>query len=245
VENGFKYISNFLDSKKIEVLEDIINRFHSKWIQENQEHYNTRAVNSAYLTDPSLVSQEDRKELFQLITDNQILCELKQIFSNKKPAFLNTQLFFDPVNKNQKNYWHRDVQYTGMSVNEQRRAIEENPNNVVHFRIALKDENGVELIPTSHNRWDTDEEYKVRLELDGRKSSDDLLEGKRISLKKGDLLIFSANMIHRGLYGNDRMSLDILFCETDPEILKYRKSDCMPTQEELVNINGKELFYLG
>jgi hypothetical protein len=50
-----------------------------------------------------------------------------------------------------------------------------------------------------HKRLDSDVEFNVRQEKKGRVSSDDLSTGKKIKLVAGDLLVFSADMIHRGL----------------------------------------------
>ena len=143
---------------------------------------------------------------------------------------MNTQLFFNPVNHEQKNYWHRDPQYH-LSIDQQKQALL--GPEVIHFRIALEDEPGIELVPGSHKRWDSDEELAVRLEVSGQKNDQDISSGLSIPLAKGDLLIFSANMIHRGLYGKNRMSLDILFCEAQPEFVQFAEADCLPTNEHM------------
>jgi len=75
----------------------------------------------------------------------------------------------------------------------------------------MVEENGLEWVPGSHQRWDTEEELNVRLELCGHRHQECLDSGLEIPLGAGDLLVFSANLIHRGLYGKHRMALDILF----------------------------------
>ena len=46
-----------------------------------------------------------------------VLCFAKKIMDvvdaviPENPAFMNTQLFFNPVNPQQKDFWHRDCQY--------------------------------------------------------------------------------------------------------------------------------------
>lgn len=37
-------------------------------------------------------------------------------------------------------------------------------------------------------------------------------------------------MIHRGLYGRDRLALDILCCDPEPTLVKYVKDDWLPSQ---------------
>ena len=58
----------------------------------------------------------------------------------------------------------------------------------------------------------------------------------------GDLLVFSANMIHRGLYGLDRLSFDIIFCDSDPDLVKYVGHDCLPNDDELKKIECPNAF---
>jgi len=64
-------------------------------------------------------------------------------------SIMNTQLFFNPVNDGQKNYWHRDSQYH-LSIEEQKEALV--GPDVVHFRIPLTNEPGIELVPCTHQR---------------------------------------------------------------------------------------------
>ncbi len=42
-----------------------------------------------------------------------------------------------------------------------------------------------------------------------------------------DLLVFSADMIHRGLYGLDRLALDILIFDSAADYVDYVDDDCL------------------
>ena len=242
MEHGYKILKNFLNKCVLDELEEILLRHHKNWCEKHLSFYHEKAINSSYLTKSETCSEQDREFLFNLISSQKVYNELRSIFCNEEVCFLNTQLFFDPLKKDQKNYWHRDIQYTDLSLLEQRKAVEEDFNNVVHFRFAIRNENGIELIPNSNKTWDSDVEYDTRLGLNGRSPSDDLHGGKAISLDKGDLLIFSANMIHRGLYGKDRLALDILYCRPDPEILSYVDLSCYPEEEKIKNFENQSIF---
>lgn len=207
----------------------MVTRFHHSWRQENARFYAEKAVNSAYLTGKKHLNDAERLTLFEVIGSAKLMDVVMSVMGDR-PAFMNTQLFFDPVNAEQKNYWHRDPQYH-LSIEEQKKTLF--GPEVVHFRIPLVDEPGVELIPGTHRRWDSDEELNVRLEQNGQKNSDNLSSGVRVRLNAGDLLVFSANMIHRGLYGLNRMSLDILFCDPVPELMQFVDDDCLPAAEIL------------
>lgn len=242
MDNGFKIIKGFLSDETVQELEEILLRHHENWCEKNLGFYREKAINSAYLTRKESCADKDRDYLFKLVSSNKVYKELSSIFTNEEPCFLNTQLFFDPFNNSQKNYWHRDIQYTGLPLPEQKKSIKEDSNNVIHFRFAIRDENGVELVPGTNKKWDSSLEYDTRLGQNGREPSDDLPDGKPISLNKGDLLIFSANMIHRGLYGKDRLSLDVLYCKPDPEILCYADLNCYPEKEKLNSLDNESIF---
>lgn len=226
---GYLLCKNFFPLSEIKKLEDVLVKFHETWKLENSEFYQTKAVNSAFLTGTKILAEEDRMKLFHFICQDEVY-QLASKLIPAGPAFMNTQLFFNPANIDQKNYWHRDIQYNGMSIEQQQEAIKR--INVIHFRIPVRDEPGVELVPDSHTAWDTEEESDVRLERHGHLCSEKLSTGVTVPLKAGDLLVFSANMIHRGLYGGDRLSFDILFCDQDPELLSFADADCLPDKNQ-------------
>uniref|UniRef100_UPI00129E4CF1 phytanoyl-CoA dioxygenase family protein n=1 Tax=Shewanella sp. TC10 TaxID=1419739 RepID=UPI00129E4CF1 len=179
-----------------------------------------------------------RNQLFQFIGSNSIK-QLVELTSLAKVAFMNSQLFFNPVNPKQLNYWHRDPQYH-LSIDEQRNALK--GHDVVHCRIALNDEPGIELVPGTHKRFDNDDELSVRLELEGRKNSESLKSGQVVPLNKGDVLLFSANMIHRGLYGSNRLALDLLFCEALKEFVSFAEPSCFPDDHLCSKLEWPEPF---
>ena len=120
------------------------------------------------------------------------------------------------------------------------RVIQE--TQVLHLRVPLFDEPGMEIIPGTHKRWDNEEEYNVRQEENGKVSNDSISGGIQIALAAGDLLVFSADMIHRGLYGLDRLALDILIFDSAADYVDYVDDDCLPTQSMLNNIADPRLF---
>ncbi|WP_199609551.1 phytanoyl-CoA dioxygenase family protein [Flocculibacter collagenilyticus] len=228
-EKGYVVFKQVFTSQELHNLREVIMQFHRSWKQENAKFYKEKAVNSAYLTAKKHLEKPARERLFKFIGSNKLMDRVTEIMGTC-PAFMNTQLFFDPVNLDQRNYWHRDPQYH-LSVEEQKSAL--SGANVLHFRIPLMDEPGIELIPETHKRWDTREELNVRLEQCGRKNYESLPAGVKVSLQAGDLLVFSANMIHRGIYGMNRLSLDILFCDPILEFVKFLDNECLPDSEIL------------
>lgn len=237
-ELGYIHFEGFFTEDELSRLQKILDKFHASWLKTNDEAYKAGLINSYSLTSSDSLNEQERLDIFKFISQPKITSIVKSIFP-AKAVFLNTQLFFDPYNKKQNNYWHRDVQYTGMDVEQQKESFSK--QNVIHFRIPLKPESGIELIPTTHKNWDLEEELEIRLSLNGRKQSDDLARGEVIGLNRGDLLVFSANMIHRGLYGNDRFAFDVIFCDDSPELKAFIDIRDQPTKHELEFLD-KEVF---
>lgn len=243
-QHGFFLVKGFLPESEVIKLENILQKFHENWLLENRDSYESSLINSAYITHQGqgALNQNDRTQIFKFLSSKKIAELTKKIFAPKKALFLNTQLFFDPYNPQQKNYWHRDIQYTDHTQDQQKEILENNDQLVVHFRLALRDENGIELIPGTHKSWDSSLELSTRLSLEDRLPSDPLPNSKSIRLKRGDLLAFSANMIHRGLYGLNRFAFDTIYCEDNPTILKYAEKECLPTAQQRQELETPELF---
>ncbi len=238
-QNGFFVVKHLFNAAELAPIREVLRDFHARWKIDNLEFFERKAVNSAYLTGTRYLSPDQRRTLFRFIASRKIAGVLNTVIPSQA-AFMNTQLFFNPSSQDQKNYWHRDIQYVGSPIEQQIEALTR--INVLHFRIPMTPEPGLELVPGSHKNWDTPEELDVRLEQNGKKNFDALSTGQKVPLEVGDLLVFSANMIHRGLYGMDRFSFDLLFCDAIPELLAYADSDCLPDANELETLECPDCF---
>lgn len=237
-DEGYFVIRDYFNTDEISALREVILKFHQLWKNDNVQFYQEEAFNSSLITGSEYLTFDDRVKLFNFISSKKIMSIVDSVIPNT-PAFMNTQLFFNPVNRQQKDFWHRDCQYD-YDVDDQMKVIQE--TQVVHFRIPLFDELGMELVPGTHKRWDNDEEFNVRQEEKGRVSSESLSTGKQIKLAAGDLLVFSADMIHRGLYGLDRLALDMLIFDSAGDYVDYVDDDCLPDIAMLDKIDHPRLF---
>ncbi|TMM47095.1 phytanoyl-CoA dioxygenase family protein [Colwellia ponticola] len=237
-EQGYFVIRNYFNTTEIASLRQIILTFHQLWKQDNAAFYQEVAFNSSLITGSEYLGYDDRIKLFNFISSPKIMAVVDAVIKTN-PAFMNTQLFFNPVNPALKDFWHRDCQYDH-DVDVQKMVIHE--TQVVHCRVPLFDELGMELVPGTHKRWDSEEEFNVRQEEQGRLSNESLSTGKQIKLAAGDLLVFSADMIHRGLYGMDRLALDILVFDSAGDFVDYVDDDCLPSAAMLEYINDPRLF---
>ncbi len=237
-EQGYFVLRGYFNAAEILSLRKVVLKFHGLWKQDNAKFYQEEAFNSSLITGSQYLEFDDRVTLFNFISSKKIMDVVDSVIA-ANPAFMNTQLFFNPVNSEQKDFWHRDCQYDH-EVQEQKKAIQE--TQVVHLRVPLFDELGMELVPGTHKRWDSEEEFNVRQEEKGRVSSENLSTGKKIKLAAGDLLVFSADMIHRGLYGLDRLALDILVFDSAGDFVDYVDDDCLPEISMLDEIDDPRLF---
>lgn len=237
-DQGYFVIRDYFNASEISSLRDVILTFHELWKKENATFYKEEAFNSSLITGSEYLAYDDRVKLFNFISSKKIMNIVESVIP-VNPAFMNTQLFFNPVNPQQKDFWHRDCQYDH-GIEGQKEAIQH--TQVVHLRVPLFDELGMELVPETHKRWDNEEEFNVRQEEKGRVSSENLSTGKKVQLAAGDLLVFSADMIHRGLYGLDRLALDILVFDSSGDFVDYIDEDCLPETSMLKKIDDPRLF---
>jgi len=237
-QQGYFVIRDYFTETEISSLRKVVLKFHELWKKDNEKFYKEEAFNSSLITGSEYLAFDDRVKLFNFISSKKIMDVVESVIPTK-PSFMNTQLFFNPVNPQQKDFWHRDCQYDH-EVEDQKKAIQE--TQVVHLRVPLFDELGMELVPGTHKRWDNEEEYNVRQEEKGRVSSENLSTGKEIKLAAGDLLVFSADMMHRGLYGMDRLALDILVFDPSGDFTDYVDDDCLPELSMMDKIDDPRLF---
>tara|TARA_B100002049_G_C16071070_1_gene372855 strand:- start:1176 stop:1928 length:753 start_codon:yes stop_codon:yes gene_type:complete len=234
---GYYHVKGLYNDKSLSKVRPILDKFHNNWLQENQHFYKTKSINSSGLTAARCLTDDEKLILFKFINSDTLLNHVRPIIA--APCFMNTQLFFNPYKKEQRNYWHRDMQYH-LNLTEQKEALK--GPEVLHCRVAFEDELGIEVIPASHKHWDSKEELTVRLEEQGASNSNALKNGKTIALKKGDLLIFSANMIHRGLYGLNRFAFDILYFDRHPSIEQFLQTDFLPTENQKLQLDNPDAF---
>ena len=232
-QQGFLHLPGFYRPHELADLNTVLLKHHQAWLIQHQAAYQNGLINSHSLSADPALSEEDKTVLFQTIAAPALLAQLASIFP-QAPRFLNTQLFFDPYHSDQRNYWHRDVQYTGLNEAAQRNVILQ--QNVVHCRIAMRPELGIELIAGSHQRWDSDQEYAVRMGKPPYRPHDDLPHTTHVPLQTGDVLLFSANMLHRGVYGQNRLAFDTIYCDDHLDLLAQRSDHTLPNAAQLATL---------
>lgn len=105
--------------------------------------------------------------------------------------------------------WHRDSQFARTEPDLERELIASTSS--VHVRVALEDDDRLEVVPSSHARWDTDEELRIR--RGSNRATSHMPHAVRVILKAGDACLFHAWSIHRATYRRSpiRRTLDLLY----------------------------------
>lgn len=243
---GYAVLRGFFNEQEIDLIDSHVERIFQQWrLDKEEEIYNYKMVNMHSLTSCEYFqdSGEQRVEFFNLIATLKLTATLEHMFGSGI-HFHNTQLFFNPSNPARLPYWHRDMQYSSVAQSVQRETL----TNMLslHVRIPLVKEQGIEVIPGTHTRWDTELERKVRLELAGHTNNEPLPNAELISLARGDVLIFNAQMIHRGSYtlNATRKALDLCVGKYHPLTSDFLNPHVLPSDEEISKIDNNQWYKL-
>ena len=210
-KNGYVILRRFFSNTEIAAIGGFVDRIYKEWMNGRKAKiYSQMLVNMHSLTSLENYegSAEERVKFFEVIASAKPTELLEDMFGSGI-HFHNTQLFFNPSDSARLPYWHRDMQYS--SIDDSIQSAELQNMLSLHLRIPLVPEKGVEVVTGLHKRWDTELEHNVRLELNSHKNSESLPNAVLIDLSPGDILIFNAQMIHRGNYALNptRKALDL------------------------------------
>lgn len=231
-------VPGLLGSSVLDSLTRITDRIFVQWLAENRtaclKHHLT---NMHSLTSPHYFREcpLERGLFFQAIASPRLVSLLDGLF-DAGLHFHNTQLFFNPLEGGREPCWHRDLQYS--SIDDAALEAAQADLLALHVRIPLVAETGVELIPGTHMRWDSSLERDVRLERNGHRCAEDLPGAVLIEMVPGDVLVFSAQMLHRGNYrlNASRKALDVCIGRYHPYTAQYLDESVLPTNSEMDGI---------
>jgi len=239
-------LRSFFSKAEIAAIGGFVERIYKKWMSEREaEIYSRMLVNMHSLTSPENFegSSEQRVKFFEVIASAKLTKKLEDMFGSGI-HFHNTQLFFNPSNSARLPYWHRDLQYS--SIDDSIQSAELHNMLSLHVRIPLIQEKGIEVVTGSHDRWDTELEHNVRRELNGHKNSESLPNAVLIDLSPGDILIFNAQMIHRGNYALNptRKALDLCVGKYHPLTSDSLDERVLPKKAEMAGIANNQWYKL-
>lgn len=244
VQHGYFVLPQLFTAKEIQQLNDLVLNVYQQWIEQHFQDIDfAQQINMHSLTHPQYFKQQPelRIKFFNLIARPALVSKIQAVFGDKL-YFHNTQLFFNPRDSQKPNYWHRDLQYSAIPDHVQQQFHTDLLS--LHVRIALIDETGIELIPQSHLCWDTPLERQVRFGMDGHQQHEDLPNSQLITLKQGDVVVFNAQMIHRGRYdfNTQRLALDLCIGKPHALIQNFMDVQVQPYRDELAQLKHGEWY---
>ena len=241
--DGYFILKQFLSSNDIAYFSEAVDRIYRQWLQENRSDDIGHRVNIFSLTNEKYFQNksEERIRFFERILPEKLTKTIESVFG-EDIYFNNTQLLFNPTSDTKQPYWHRDMQYS--LIDDDTQAREQARIIRLHARIPLIKEKGIELIPGTHKRWDTEIEKNVRFERNGYSNSDNLPGAVLIGLQPGDILIFSAQMLHRGHYRSNkkRKTFDLCLCKSHPLTGNYLDAGNLPGAHEIDKIRNNTWY---
>jgi hypothetical protein len=188
--------------------------------------------------------KEHWKTIMEIVADPRCLGPVEQIFRGPS-LFRTTSLFFNPRAGKMDGHWHRDRQFTSESEDEVRQYFEDlrrhqdAEKNGIQFQIALVDNDDIEYVPFSANRYDSPEEYYYRCADDRTHCREEgMPNAMRISQRAGDAVLFNANGLHRGRYHCDKPRCTLMLTYTPRQAPHCDQFSYQPWMKESGYLDG-------
>jgi hypothetical protein len=156
------------------------------------------------------------EELFRLAALPKLL-DLARAILGEEPMFRCTSYFMNPLETSMDGDWHRDSQYMTPDVPSERAMLLDggDTGSGIQLQLALVPSDDVEVVPGSHLRYDTAEEFAIRRADEGRHNRSNHMPGAvRIALSAGDAAAINSLGIHRGRYHANRLRRTVMLTYT-------------------------------
>jgi hypothetical protein len=242
--DGYVVLRDFWPAEGLGALTRVADRVLAQWQETQGAAWRSAGlVNMHALTHPQYFNTqpEARVAFFHALLPPALTGLLDAVFGGGL-YFHNTQLFFNPADPAQPPYWHRDLQYS--AIHDAAQAREQGRLLSLHVRIPLLAETGLALVPGSHRRWDSEREHRVRFEKHGHRRDAPLPGETLLTLASGDVLVFDAQMLHRGHYAGNaaRRALDLCVGKAHPFTTSFLDPAVLPVAGELAQLDNGEWY---
>lgn len=224
--DGFVMVEEVFDQKRTDQLKSMCESILEQWRICNPETGepggNSDATVMRHLNHSGFFKNDmsELTDLMDAVADDKVL-EICRTILGEEPLFRCTSLFMNPTQTSQDGSWHRDTQFTTKTELEEKAKIQsaKETGNAIQLQIALLASDDVELVPGSHLRWDTTEEYHIRKADDGANSRSNAISGAQcIALQPGDALAFNPCGLHRGRYHTDKSRRTLMLTYTKTSV---------------------------
>ncbi len=219
---GYVIIRGLFDAARTAQLRAICDRILEEWRVTNPEtgkpggtpdatvmrHLN----HQAYFAD----QPAELPILMDAVADAKVLETMRAIFG-EEPLFRCTSYFFNPQITSLDGNWHRDSQFGTPDDTAEQAVLAKAAaaGNSVQMQIALVPSDDIEVVPGSHARWDTPEEYAIRKADGGANNRANSMPGALgVALAPGDAVLFNPMGLHRGRYHANRLRRTLMLTYT-------------------------------
>lgn len=219
-QEGYLIIPEIFRGNELEELRNACNEVLEQFTEEHdQQHPNTDFMYMRNIHDSRWFheNKEQRKTILEAIADPRCVGTVENIFAGPS-LFRSISYMVNPRYSSEAGNWHRDTQFIVKDEQEERVLLQQYRKaeivTGVHLQLALVDNDDIEYVPYSANRYDSPDEAYFR--LDDNKShchEEGMPNALRVALKAGDGVIFDPYGLHRGRYYKEipRRSLHITY----------------------------------
>ncbi len=204
--NGYSFQEELFQPHEMTKMLRISENVWQQWLEasaENGQAGNPNAHCMRHLNHPGYFKNNDADfiTLMNFIADERILQFAEEILE-APPVFRTSTFWFEPEEGIVDGNWHRDIQFQEPDEQVQKDYIAQHHKTTgIQIQIALIETEDNEYVPGSHLRWDTPEEYHIRLaDEQQHNKSNDMPGALRVHQNPGDALAFDPAGLHRGRY---------------------------------------------
>ena len=205
ITDGYILVRNLLTRAEIGQLREICEDILQQCYRAETPYPGDSDIVMRHLNRPAYHTRdrERLRVLLETAADKRIL-KIAHDILGEEPEHRCFSLFMNPRERNEDGNWHRDSQFReNYDEDVEKDYILSTPHESgIQLQIALVPSDDAEVVPGSHLRWDTDEEYAIRLKDN---QSNNMPGAIRADLQPGDAVAFNAKGLHRGRYHSDKL----------------------------------------
>ncbi len=219
---GYLIVRGLFDAERTRRLQAICEAILQQWRvcnpETGQPGGGPDATSMRHLNHPGYFADDPQafREVMEAAADERVLAVSREILG-EDPLFRCTSLFMNPTQTSMDGNWHRDTQFLIPDEAQERAFLERGTpeGDAIQLQVALVPSEDIEFVPGSHLRWDTPEEYRIRLSDNQAHCRSNAMPGAvRISLQPGDAVAFNPFGLHRGRYHADKLRRTLMLTYT-------------------------------
>jgi ectoine hydroxylase-related dioxygenase (phytanoyl-CoA dioxygenase family) len=230
-ELGYVVVPQLISAERANALRDMCEAIYAQWRecdpQTGAPGEKPDATVMRHLNHPAyFVERRNALPIILEAAADPNVLGVAQSILGEPPMFRCISLFFNPSGIHLDGNWHRDAQFMTKTDDEERAMILNagDGGSGMQLQIALAPSEDIEVVPGSHLRWDTPEEYAVRKADGGAHNRSNAMPGAvRVKQQPGDAVLFNAMMLHRGRYHREpvRRTLMLTYTKTSEPWFDY------------------------